>query len=173
MARRREFARGAAAISHARKTTWIGFIPITSTLTALGGTLYFTLNAAALALRPFTIVRTRFELAMSSDQAAAQEDQTASFGLAVVSDQAASLGVTALPTPTTDAASSMWFVHKWLYGDESSLADNPKQMAKYTVDSKAMRKVEVGQDIAVLAEFVAVGAGLTMLVGGRILVKLH
>ena len=44
----------------------------------------------------------------------------------------------------------------------------------YSVDSKAMRKVEDGSDISIVAEFdSASGAGAILFFGGRILVKAH
>ncbi len=152
MARRRDFVRGASAIRSRRLTTWFQFQPAQTTLTTTGGTLVFTLNAAALALRPFTIVRTHFELAMISDQAAAIERQVAGMGIAVISDQASAAGVASVPTPITDMASNLWFVYKLLYADESSLTDRTRNGQYASIDSKAMRKVEVGQDVAVVVE---------------------
>ena len=105
---RRQFARGAAAISQKRLTSWFQFQPIRVT-GAAGGTIMFSLNAAALALRPFTIVRSRFEVGIISDQTAATEDQLGAIGMAVVSDQAVAVGVTAVPTPITDMGSDLWF----------------------------------------------------------------
>ncbi len=68
-----------------RDSLWLQFQP---TITAVngGGTavLIFTLNAAALALRPFTVVRTRFQLGMRSDQTSAAEDQVLGYGIVVV-----------------------------------------------------------------------------------------
>ena len=73
MARRRDFVRGASAISQKRLTSWFQFTLQGATMTAPGGTILFSLNAAALALRPFTIVRTRLVVSLNSDQAAAVE----------------------------------------------------------------------------------------------------
>jgi len=133
----------------------------------------FSLNAAALALRPFTIVRTRMELQLRSDQAAAIEFQRASFGLAVVSDQAVAVGVTAVPTPFTDMGSDLWFVHQNLWGDESNLTDRTRPSTYVTIDSKAMRKVDIGQDIVVVAEFGTGGGGAILGAAGRMLVKVN
>ena len=67
---RKQFRSGGAR----RLTTWIGFNPVqTDGLAVAGGSAIFSLNAAALALRPFTIVRTHFEFALRSDQAGAIE----------------------------------------------------------------------------------------------------
>ena len=81
------------------------------TLTASGGTILGSLNATALALRPFTIVRQHYFLMLRSDQAAAAERQFGAFGCVVVSDQAEAVGVTAIPTPITDAGSDLWMLH--------------------------------------------------------------
>ena len=68
------------------ESLWIFISPANVTLTAVGGTLITSLNASALALRPFTVVRTHLELYMRSDQSAAAEDQSCAFGACVVSD---------------------------------------------------------------------------------------
>ena len=174
MARRRQFVKGAAAISQKRLTSWFQFVPAQVVMTATGGTIMFSLNAAALALRPFTIVRTRLELMLRSDQSAAVEQQGVAFGLAVVSDQASAVGVTAVPTPDTDMASDLWFVHQIVYADESNLTDRTRPQTRVSVDSKAMRKVDIGQDIVVVAELIAsVSSGVTFVAGGRMLVKVN
>ncbi len=155
-------------------SVWFGFQHASSTMTSTGGTIIFSLNAAALALEPFTIVRSHFEVALRSDQAAAVERQSASFGIAVVSDQAVAIGVTAVPTPFTDMASDLWFVHRNIFGDESSLTDITRPETRISIDSKAMRKVDIGQDIVVVGELASTpGTGQIMRVAGRMLVKTH
>ncbi len=154
-----------------RKSLWLQFAPSRATLSAAGGTLFATLNAAALALEPFTIVRTRFMLYMQSDQSAAVEDQVAGFGIAVVTSQAAAAGVGSIPTPITDLGSSQFFVHTLLAAGQRTAAD--KSGIVMQVDSKAMRKVENQDDVAIVGEFSADGAGLQLTVGGRILIKLN
>ncbi len=152
---------------------WFGFEPTTVVLTAAGGTINFSLNAAALALRPFTVVRTHFDLYIISDQDAADEDQMGAFGIAVVSDQAVAVGVTAVPTPVTDMGSDLWFVHQIvLSAVKVAGTDLAFKGEKYSVDSKAMRKCSIGQDIVVVSEFDASGAGFRLLMGGRMLVKI-
>ena len=72
---RRDFRRGAVAIRTSRVTTWFEFKPVSVTMSAADTAgVVFTLNVAALALRPFTIVRTRFMIDLRSDQAAAIEE---------------------------------------------------------------------------------------------------
>ncbi len=172
MARRRDFVRGASAIRSRRETTWFQFVPIEVTLAAAStAVLAFSLNAAALALRPFTVVRTRFELDLSSDQSAAIEKQRAAVGIAVVSDQSVAIGVTAVPTPSTDMGSNLWLTHQIIYADETALTDRTRRATRMSIDSKAMRKVEVGQDVIVVVETLPIGAGALFVVGGRMLIK--
>ena len=156
-----------------RLSTWLQFNNVSTTITAGGGTLIFTLNATALALWPFTVVRSHFELELLSDQAAAIESQAASFGIAVVSSESSGAGVTALPTPATDMGSDLWFVHKNLYADESVLTDRTRPSTKVSIDSKAMRKVNGDQDVVVLAELNAGASGFIINITGRMLIKVN
>ena len=114
MARRRDFVRGAHAIAQRRLTTWFQFSPAETTVASGASAIVFTLNAAALALRPFTVVRSHFLIWLLSDQAASQERQMAAMGIAVVSDQAVAVGATAVPTPITEAGSHLWFLHQYI-----------------------------------------------------------
>ncbi len=157
-----------------RTSTWFFVDPSVTTMTVTGGTIIGSLNAAALALRPFTIVRSHFELLLKSDQSAATENQVAAFGLAVVSDQAAAVGVSAVPTPDTDSGSDLWFVHQYLMGafDFTTGTGYRNVGERYSVDSKAMRKVDIGQDLVIVAEMDSnTSSGVILFSAGRILVK--
>ena len=176
MARRREFARGARVIAQRRLTSWFQFAPVRTVLTDLSGTLIFTLNAAALALRPFTIVRTRFLVSIQSDQVGATEDQVGAMGLAVVSDQATAVGITAIPTPIANMESDLWFVHQLLYSQFTFISGVGIQdggLQQYEIDSKAMRKVDIGQDVVVVGERSVAGGGIDVVIGGRMLIKVN
>ena len=154
-----------------RKTLWLDFVMGENTV-ASGAVLVASLNAAALALRPFTVVRSHVALSIRSDQAAAIEHQNAAFGMAVVSDQSVAIGVTAVPTPVVDSFSSLWMLHTYIIGDESALTDRTRPATNLMIDSKAMRKVELGQDLIFVLEHVnGVGQGFIMSSGGRILIK--
>ena len=133
-----------------------------------------SLNAAALALLPFTVVRTRGLLTMVSDQIVGSETPAASFGIAVVSDQAVAIGVTAVPTPVTDRASDLFFVYEDMASDYQfqSAVGFGNTSVQYRVDSKAMRKVDIGQNVVVVIESDTAAGSLVTFVG-RMLVKLH
>ena len=80
-----------------------------TTITTVGTSVVQTsLNAGALALRPFTMVRVRGVIRLETDQLTTTEFQEIAFGLAVVSDQAVAVGVTAVPSPVSDNGSDLW-----------------------------------------------------------------
>jgi len=174
MARRRTFS---PRISGPRRETkWFDIPPTRVTLAAADtANLLLVLTTAEKANRPFTIVRTRLVFQIVTDQDAADENYGCALGLAVVSDQATAIGVTAIPTPNTDRASDLWFLFEDLvasfgFGDATGFINDGA--SKY-VDSKAMRKVEDGSDIAVVVESHNNSQGLLAFVAGRMLIKMH
>jgi len=159
-----------------RESFWIA-IAETSTTLASGTPVLFTgLTTAQLALRPFTVVRTRGLLQLSSDQLTTTESYFGAYGMAVVSDQAFAIGITAVPTPITDKDSDLWFVFEELTGRfaVSSAIGILEVGNRREFDSRAMRKVEDGQDIAIVEENSGSPfAGAIMTKSGRMLIKLH
>ena len=100
-----------------RETRW-GSTP-TATFaigTAQGSLILFSLDAAFLALRPFTIVRERINWYCRSDVVTGGELWGAAIGGCVVSDQAVAIGVTAVPTPIIDQSSDLWYFYDENYG---------------------------------------------------------
>ncbi len=158
-----------------RETLW-GDVARTSTALAASATaaLINSASAGILALRPFTVVRTRGIWLCFSDQSAVTEEFAGNLGISVVIDQASAIGVTAVPTPATDAGSDKFFVfEQWLgrfslIGSDVTTMDIPRPY-----DSRAMRKVEDGEDIVFTIEAGIGGAGVTIAHVGRLLLKLH
>ena len=73
MARRHSGFR-ARMVSQGRKTFWLAGTHFQTVMAAANtAVLISTLNAAALALRPFTVIRTRGYIALLSDQLSANE----------------------------------------------------------------------------------------------------
>ncbi len=171
---RSNFRRGAV---QRRESLWLFGDPIDTTLSAAStAALISTLNAAALALRPFTLVRTRGELWVRSDQTATSEDYAASLGMCVVSDQAAAIGVTAVPTPETDRGSDLFFLYEsgqQAFTRFDATGTLGAEGLVKSFDSKAMRKVNIDQDIAVVIETASISLGAQVMVSFRMLVKLH
>ena len=159
-----------------RETSWIGIAAGNHTIVSANGALLLTgFSAAQLALRPFTIVRTHLSYNLRSDQRAVIEGYQGAIAMAVVSDQAHAIGVTAVPTPFTDVGSDLWYFYSAMAGQISVTSDIGALEAGHNVvvDSKAMRKVEDGQDIAIVLEASGVSNGWTMIKLGRMLIKLH
>ena len=160
-----------------RETMWIGIAEASNTIaTSSTATLSSSLNAAALALRPFTVVRTRGVLLTHSDQAAATEQQFLGFAMAVVSDQAVAIGVSAIPTPITDRGSDLFFLYEEQLEHLEILSavgfmSNAGRFKEF--DSKAMRKVNDDQDVVIVKETSSISNGLINVSGGRMLIKLH
>ena len=161
----------------ARLTMWIFGAAAADTLSGAGSEVITgTLNAAALALRPFTIVRVRGIIGISSDQGVAAEDQSAAYAMAVVSEQAAAVGVTAVPTPTAEQGSDLFFVYEDLVASMFVASNSgviPNFMTSRTFDSKAMRKVNDDQDLAVVKSNTALSDGTVVYDRFRMLIKLH
>ncbi len=159
-----------------RESFWFAISANQSTMAAAStAVLASSLNAAALSLRPFTVIRTRLVFYARSDQQAASEQYSVALGFAVVSDQAIAIGVTAVPTPDTDRDSDLFFVYEDLVGrftfsDATGFIE--QGVTKY-IDSKAMRKVEGGQDVAIVLESTTLSAGVIGHIAGRMLIKLH
>ena len=158
-----------------RKTFWFGVTDVLATVAAGANPVLITqLNAAALALRPFTVVRTRGILMIVTDQEAADETQHGVYGEIVVSDQAAAIGITALPTPATDAQSTFhvyeWIMASFRFGTAVGFS-NVSTVREF--DSRAMRKVEEGQTVIAVVEAGAAGQGFDFSVASRTLIKLH
>ena len=107
MARRRSFTRPAP-----RTKMWIGSGVGDTTVAAGATVLVSTFSAGALALRPFTILRTHMLLTIRSDQTGADETLIGSYGELVVTEVAAAVGVTAVPDPSgiSGDPEAAWYV---------------------------------------------------------------
>ena len=152
--------------------------------TALAGSsviLITKFNAAALALRPFTILRTHLQINVRSDQVTASENVIASFGETVVTDNASTIGVTAIPDPSgiDGDGNADWMTWQAMFGsffidingtDGIAMSGYNGQM--YVVDSKAMRKIGPNDDLVQVASL-QTSPGLTFSCNGRRLVQLH
>ena len=160
-----------------RETMWVGIeTGVTTLASASAAAIMSVMSAAFLALRPFTIVRTRGFFHMGSDQAAAAEGWGGTIGWCVVSDQAVAVGITAVPTPEADSDSDLWYVHESMLGKFEFITGTGalENGAGRQFDSKAMRKVDDGSQIVQVGEVPAAGASSVVIPDtGRILIKLH
>ena len=137
-------------------------------------TVVLSLNAGALASRPFTIVRTRIQGLFQSDQSAASELTSGALGAVVVSEQAQAIGATAVPGPVSDPDAD-WFVYHGLTSDyilQTGVGFERDSGHHFTIDSKAMRKVDENKTAVFVMEL-ATAAGALLALEGRFLIKLH
>ena len=160
-----------------RTKIWLGAGIGETTLAAGATSLIGVLNATGLALRPFTILRTRLLISYMSDQDSVSERPFGSYGEIVVTDAATAVGVTAVPNPSsiTGDPDADWYVYqpvRTIVANASSVGFDLGGDQQYTIDSKAMRKVGPNDDIAIVVdEESAVGSRIVVL--GRQLVQLH
>ena len=141
MARRFAVPRGGRPAP--RSMIWIGSHLGETATAATIKTLMASLSVAVLALRPFTVVRTRLDILIRSDQAAVSEQVRGAFGMIVVSDQAVAAGAASIPGPASETNGD-WFVYEpWNNRFEflSSVGFAQPSGTNLVVDSKAMRKV--------------------------------
>ena len=163
--------------SQKRKTFWIGLGGVTSSTVIAASTtlLHASLNAAALNLRPFTVVRSVGSVWVSSDQTAASELILGAFGNAVMDDRAVAVGVTAVPRPYTDISDSDWFqwgsfTDRFTFKDATGFAGT--QVMRTDWDQKGQRKVSIGNDIVQVIQN-ASGLGMSFVWTQRLLCLAH
>jgi len=158
----------------AKTKIWIGASVAVGTVPTNSKTLVSELNAAALALRPFTILRTRVSINFRSDQQAAQESPTGAYGKIVVKEIAVNIGATAVPGPVTEPNAD-WFVYQGMSAPFLFVTAAGFESAggfRYEIDSKAMRKVDPTDDVVTMFEMRNVGGGF-LNIEGRTLIQLH
>ncbi len=157
-----------------RATEWIASADL-NTVTTLGAGLC-TLHSAILSsvnldLVPSTIVRTRGFIFVRSDQAAASEDQLGAIGMSVVSEQAAAAGVASTPCPISNETSEMFFLWEPFALSHGAGTVDSQRGQVFPFDSKAMRKWQDGEAIAVTIENAGT-FGIDFWLKFRMLVKL-
>ena len=157
-----------------RATEWIASADINA-VASLGGGLSVLqsaiLSSVNLDLVPSTIVRTRGFIFVQSDQAAASEQQLGAIGFSVVSEQAAAAGVASVPSPITDETSEMFFLWQPFAFSHGAGTVDSQRGGMVDFDSRAMRKWQDGEAIAVVIENAGT-FGIEFWLKFRMLVKL-
>ena len=158
-----------------RESVWLSAGFATQVVSS-SNTLLASLNAAALALRPFTIVRTRLTVVFESDQTGADEKAQAVLTFQVVKETASAAGIGSLPGGI-DEADGEFFVYRPLMQNFGFISGTGAQQIMgqgnyWDVDSKAMRKVGIDEDIVVVLDIRTL-VGCAIGVEGRQLIKLH
>ena len=167
--KRRSFSRGLR-----RATDWVGSQPLSSMVTVAAGTA-----ALLQTFTPFpdgeTIIRLRGLFNWRSDQSTTDEFQIGAYGIAVVSEQAATVGIAAVPHPDTDASWDGWMYHTYFcsrFEFLSGVGVLADMVHTIVIDNKAMRKI-TGDDRLVLVVENSSGTGIQVLDQVRILSKVN
>ena len=118
-----------------------------------------------------TVTRVRGILSVTSDSAIVVERQIGGWGLIRVSDSAAAIGITAIPSPVFNGSDDGWMV--WVpFAAQSSFSTGAgHQGAQYAVDSKAQRIIREGQVVAVVVENSDSLHGLSIIQNIRLLAR--
>ncbi len=161
-----------------RETLWVGIVPTTTTLAAASAAALFTgFSTALLDLRPFTIIRTRGVMMVQSDQVGASESFGVVLAAAVVTDEALAAGIASVPTGDANRDSDAFFLFEEVIGRFNFISGTGTEQrgvnqSRY-FDSKAMRKIESGYDVAITVEAQSIVASGEIRKAGRMLIKLH
>ena len=131
----------------------------------VGATIAVAINADAI-----TMVRLRGEMLFYLTAATALADGfDLAVGLAVVSDQAFAVGVTAIPGPLAEDNWDGWFYHRYVHiaaggpivaanvSLEPGQVNSTSAAVRFEVDGKAMRKVKEGDSIVTILEATLAG----------------
>ena len=119
-------------------------------------------TAAEAALDKLTIVRTRGQLIVeyTTGDAVAEGHEWA-FGMCIVSQNAAGIGVTAVPDPLIDIAWEGWFVYEMgIVKQVGTTLDQSEIGAgqRIEIDSKAMRKLRITDNVVAVFSNTIVGS---------------
>ncbi len=182
MARRR-FAGGVPALRQGQRrvSEWGASFDQTAVI-ALGPNTVQLVQSFPLAtlfsagLIPSTIVRTRGELWVHSDQSAANEMPFGALSMQVTSEPARVAGAASLLAPIIDEAADQFFVYQFFAGGNSGPSTGAlfgQPWSQFTFDSKAMRKIDDGQAIVIMMENASAAHQCEFVLKFRILFKKH
>ena len=97
-------------------------------------------------------------------------------GICIVTAQAASVGVTAIPHPVTDAAWGGWLVHQFLASKIlrfSGVGFDNRVYNTVEIDSKGVRKIDEDERLVVIFENTSAADGFEVAASFRFLTKIH
>ena len=157
-----------------RATDW-GASSVATAFTGVSGSTVALLETFTPIIGGETLIRTRGLLTIMSDQVTTQERQMGAVGIAVVTAQAESVGITAIPHPDTDAAWGGWLWHTYFARQMEFVTGagfDPNWVQNIVIDSKAMRKVDEDERIVVVVENSS-PHGMLINTSMRVLSKVH
>ena len=157
-----------------RQTDW-ALLFASTTVTAVPANskvlMFATAVGSLLNITPSTLIRTRGQFGISTDQLAADEEQIGAVGIAVVPP-----GSTAatIPGPDFDATWDGWLYHRFfqhVFRVNSAIGAYPDLMHSMEIDSKAMRKLTSDQLVVLMVENAHATNGFNIAAGVRFLIK--
>ena len=162
-----------------RKVSW-EFGPRSTAFQGISSSSALLLGSGAQVLADaLTLVRLRGEFAYQLRSAAAELDgYHGAFGIGVVQEEAFAVGITAVPTPITDADWDGWIywqpIAAQAYTDAEVLNTGGALIgSRRIVDTKSMRKLNLGDVIIAVVEATEIGtAVLHVHFDCRVLLKL-
>ena len=168
------FRRGSGAVrSQRRLTQWFGSADISAPVSLAAGAAVLD-QSLVFITEPITVIRTRGIITVSSDISTQSESPFGALGMAVVSEEALAIGVTAMPTPISNSSSDLFFLHQYFAAPQDSGSDigfaNISQT--FAFDSKAMRKISPDENLVVTVENASGVHGLEFILQFRTLIKL-
>ena len=163
-----------------RATEWIGgtagggsFTQTLAVNTALILASFDTRTTTEQPLAPFTIIRTRGLLQMLSTAPGTSDEVFGAYGICIVNGEAFDAGVGSVISPITESFDDRWLYHTYWSAMTRVATLGIEVSSNILIDSKAMRKVSVGD---VIISVIESGAGLSsarVISNFRMLVKLH
>ena len=159
-----------------RQTSWeVG--PSGSAATSATSNNVFPIAAESL-LDKLTIMRTRGSLLVQYTTGdAVSEGHDWAFGMCIVSQNAAGIGVTAIPDPLIDIGWEGWFVYEMGTVKQTTTTLDLAEVGagvRIEIDSKAMRKLRITDNVVAMFSNTLVGTPgqLRMTLNTRLLVAL-
>ncbi len=174
MARRGRFSRGFVR-GPRRAVDWSVINTPQTTLVALAGATSVLVSVGVPIVGGETVIRTRGLFGYASDQLAASEVQLGAIGICVVTAQAESVGISAVPHPDTDAAWGGWLYHSYFANRQrfaSAVGFQSDGFITQEVDSKAMRKVDEDERLVMVVQNSGAN-GMDFYFRARFLSKIH
>ncbi len=119
-----------------------------------------------------TVRRSIVSMNIRSDQAAATELQVGALGMHVANDNAIAAGAASLLGPSTDRSDDAWFLwapimQAYVFGSAVGFENAGGRL--YSVDSRAQRRIQEGQSIAVMVENAHATHAFSILLGISVL----
>ena len=158
-----------------RLTEWVGML-ITQPINLVGGTtnLIGELTQADLSVvTPCTLIRVRGSVLLTHNSRTAGHSPNGAISMSIVKENARLIGITAIPSPVSDLGDDTFFLWEpWALS--FGAVEDPAQIQRIPIDGKAMRKIEDGDGLVVVAQNAApAGENAEILYALRLLFLLH